>query len=186
MTAFITFLLSNFTLTFLVAGLIVSIITLVFGRDHDISTIVGVLLRNFIFWAIGVSFLYNFVMHVFFADMAAQFIGWRNSPFQYEVGYASLGFSAVAIAAHRSTYEFRIAAILGPSLFMWGAAIGHIYQIIAFHNNAPGNAGIMLWTDILVPVIGFTLLSLSRRHSRAERRGGALKRSQSKGSGLAH
>ena len=29
---------------------------------------------------------YNFVMHVFFGDMAAKFIGWQNSPFQAEVG----------------------------------------------------------------------------------------------------
>jgi hypothetical protein len=167
MTTFITFILSNFTLTFLILGLIISIARLSLSRNHDISTIIEDLLTNYIFWAIGISFFYNFVMHVFFADMAAQFIGWRNSPFQYEVGYASLGFSVVAILAHRSTYEFRIAAILGPSLFMWGAAIGHIYQIIVFHNNAPGNAGIMLWTDILIPIIGFLLLSLSRRHPKA-------------------
>jgi hypothetical protein len=40
---------------------------------------------------IGISNLINFAFHVFFGDTAAKFIGWENSPFQAEVGFASLG-----------------------------------------------------------------------------------------------
>jgi hypothetical protein len=99
-----------------------------------------------------VSFLYNFIFHVFFGEMAASFIGWADSPFQAEVGYASLGFAAVGFLAFRGNCCVRFAAILGPAMFQWGAAVGHIHDIVTTGNMAPGNAGIMLYSDILLPV----------------------------------
>ncbi len=90
--------------------------------------------------------------------MAASFIGWADSPFQAEVGYASLGFAAVGLLAFKGNCIVRLAAILGPAMFLWGAAVGHIHDILATGNMAPGNAGVMLYSDILLPVIGFALL----------------------------
>src|SRR5262249_51152347 len=113
---------------------------------------------DYILYAVGFMYLFNFVVHTVFAETSAAFIGWANSPFQYEVGYASLGFGVAAIVAHRSNFTARLVAILGPSLFLWGAAGGHIYQIIKTKNFSPGNAGVVLWTDLLLPVIGFSLL----------------------------
>ncbi|MBC2602441.1 DUF6790 family protein [Puniceicoccus vermicola] len=62
----------------------------------------------------------------------------RDSPFQHEVRYASLGFAIVALC-------------------------GHIHQIIQSHNDSPGNAEILLWTNILTPSIGLVLLLLAHR-----------------------
>lgn len=159
MDAFLTFILSNFSLTFLIIGLMAGGISI--WRRTEPATrrlVADRLLWGYLLFTLGLSFLYNAVMHTIFAEMAAGFIGWANSPFQYEVGYASLGFAAVAVLARNSTYEFRLAAILGPALFTWGAAAGHLYQIITAHNFAPGNAGVVFWTDIFIPVIGFVLL----------------------------
>lgn len=98
----ITFALSNFTLTFLMIGLIAAAVDLARqGHPRARAAVPEALLAWFLFFAIGVSFLYNFVMHVFFGDMAAAFIGWANSPFQAEVGYASLGFAATGFLAFR-------------------------------------------------------------------------------------
>jgi hypothetical protein len=36
--------------------------------------------------------------------------------------------------------------------------------MITEHNFEPGNAGDILWTDILIPLIGFILLWLQRRN----------------------
>lgn len=163
MKAFITFILCNFTLTFLVLGAAASGLSLLWRQANSPRQVADRFLTGYLFFAIGLSFLYNFAMHVFFADMAAAFIGWANSPFQYEVGYASLGFAVVAVLGCRGPFHFRLAAILGPAFFLWGAAIGHVIQIITKHNLAPGNAGVILWTDILLPVIGFVLLVLTRR-----------------------
>jgi hypothetical protein len=100
-------------------------------------------------FSIGLNYFYNFIMHVFFSRMAAQFIGWQTSPFQTEVGFATLGFAAVGFLALRPDWGRRLAAVAGSAFFLWGAAGGHIYHMIADHNFAPGNAGIVFWTDLL-------------------------------------
>ncbi len=97
------------------------------------------------------------MFHVFFG-----FIGWANSPFQAEVGYASLGFAAVGLLAFKGNCMVRLASILGPAMFQWGAAAEHIKSILATGNMAPGNAGIMLYSDIFLPLIGFALLWFKR------------------------
>ncbi len=163
MTELITFLLSNFSLTAFLLGLIVATARSLMLRVSDFPAVIDIFLREFVLWGIGVSLFYNFVIHVFFAEMAAKFIGWQNSPFQYEVGYASLGFSVVAMVAYRSALQVKFVAVLGPALFLWGAAIGHIDQLATSGNHSPGNAGVVLWTDILLPLVGFLLLFLASR-----------------------
>jgi hypothetical protein len=171
MAGTVRFLLSNFTLTFFVAGLIAAAIEIVrcpWYRDR--AVVVEALLAWFLFFSIGVSFLYNAVFHIFFGDMAAAFIGWANSPFQAEVGFASLGFAAVGFLAFRGGREVRLAAVLGPALFLWGAAAGHIVEMVRNHDFAPGNAGPIFWTDLMLPVVGFTLLALMPERAASARR----------------
>jgi len=160
----IRFLLTNFTLTLFAAGLIAAGLALMlrhrpaFGRD-----VAEALLACFLLFSIGIGFLYNFVMHVFFGEMTARFIGWADSPFQAEVGFASLGFAAVGFLAVRGGFGLRLAAITGPAFFLWGAAGGHLYQMIEAGNFAPGNAGTIFYTDILIPLFGYLLLWLRYR-----------------------
>jgi MFS family permease len=169
MADFIQFVLSNFTLTFLVVGFIFAFISLVFKhKPLQKKQIIEAIFSYFLLFSIGISYLYNFVMHVFFAEMTAAFIGWANSPFQYEVGFASLGFAIVGLLAFRQGLAFRAASIIGPSFFLWGAAGGHVYQMITSHNFAPGNAGIIFWTDIFLPVIAFVLLYLQYSQEKSE------------------
>ena len=167
-TAAITFALSNFTLTFLVVGLVFAVVNLaVRPKPHAGATIVNVFFRWYLFWPVGVAYLYNFVMHVFYGDVAARFIGWAESPFQAEVGFASLGFAAVALMAAFGSAGLRVGAVVGPSLFTLGAAAGHVYQMVTAGNFAPGNAGVIFWTDIIIPAIGFLLLWFQHREARA-------------------
>ena len=168
MDAAIAFVLSNFTLTFLVLGLLAAGVSLARRpRPWPRGQAADSLLSGFLFFSIGASFLYNFVMHVFFGEMAARFIGWADSPFQAEVGYASLGFSAIGFLAFRGGPELRFAAVLGPALFLWGAAAGHAANMARTGNFAPGNAGVIFWTDILLPVFGLILVVAARRHPRS-------------------
>jgi hypothetical protein len=163
MAALIKFALSNFTLTFLVLGLIAAVIAVASKPDgFTRANVAEALLAYFILFSVAVSYFYNFVFHVFFGEMAAGYIGWADSPFQAEVGYASLGFAAVGLLAFKGNCCVRFAAILGPAMFQWGAAVGHIHDIMATGNMAPGNAGVMLYSDIFLPVIGFALLWFKR------------------------
>jgi hypothetical protein len=167
MEAVIRFVLSNFTLTFLVIGLIASGIALLRAPKPLIApVVVEALFAYFLLFSIGFSFFYNFVMHTFFGPMTARFIGWADSPFQAEVGFASLGFAVVGLLAYRGSFDLRLAAVVGPALFLLGAAGGHLYQMVAANNFAPGNAGVIFYTDILVPLIGFALLWLQHRYER--------------------
>ena len=163
MAELISFALGNFTLTFLLLGIVAGLIAA--GRKPGGLTRANLaeeLLAYFILFTIAIAYFYNFVFHVFFGDVAASFIGWANSPFQAEVGYASLGFAAVGLIAFKGNCMVRLASIIGPAMFQWGAAAEHVKDIIATGNMAPGNAGIMLYSDILLPVIGFALLWFKR------------------------
>ncbi|HET9458975.1 MAG TPA: DUF6790 family protein [Sphingomicrobium sp.] len=153
----VTVLLSNFTLTFL--GL-AAIATAISVARRGRSNLAEAALAYYCLFAVGFSFLYNFVMHVFFGEMTAAFIGWGQSPFQAEVGWASLGFAAIGFLAFSRGFEMQLAAVVGPAAFLLGAAAGHVYQMVTAHNFAPGNAGVIFWTDILVPLIGAFLLWL--------------------------
>jgi hypothetical protein len=165
----IAFALSNFTLTFFVSGLAASAIALWCTRPPwTLAVIVEALFAYFLLFSIGFSYFYNFVMHVFFGEIAARFIGWADSPFQAEVGFASLGFAVVGLLAFKGSFGLRLAAIIGPACFLWGAAGVHIHQMITEHNFAPGNAGVIFYSDILVPIVGFIFLWL-QRHSAAPR-----------------
>lgn len=166
----IVFLLSNFTLTLFVIGLIAALFSLLrHPRPWDLSKVTEALLSWFLFFSLGVSFFYNFVMHVFFSEMAAAFIGWQTSPFQKEVGFASLGFSLVGFLAFRGNASLRFAAILAPACFLWGAAVGHAIQMVEAHNYSPGNAGVIFYTDILLPLFGLALLWMTEKRGTAFR-----------------
>jgi hypothetical protein len=159
MDALIAALLSNpgvslLGLGFIAAGIAISL------KPHGfaVANAAEELLAYFVLFSIGIGYLCNFIYHAFFGEMVARYIGWADSPFQLEVAFASLGFSAVGFFAFRNSFAVRVAAILGPSCFLLGAAGGHICQMIAAHNFEPGNAGSVLYMDILLPVIGSALL----------------------------
>jgi len=163
----ITFLLSNFTLTLLILGLIASAVSLLRSpRPLTKPVVIEALLSYFMLFSIGISFLYNGIMHAFFGEMVARFIGWEDSPFQREVGFASLGFAAVGFLGFRGSFDTRMAAVVGVACFLLGAAGGHVVEMIRSHNFAPGNAGIIFYTDVLLPIIGFALLWLAHRYPR--------------------
>lgn len=104
------------------------------------------------------------VMHVLFPDFTSKSIGWGRSPFEFEVGMADLAIGVVGVMAFRASLGFRTATTIVASIFLGGDALGHIYQMVAAHNFAPGNAGGWFWTDILVPlVLVATLVKLRRR-----------------------
>ena len=123
MAGIIRFVLGNFTLTFLVIGLVASAIALLRApKPLTAAAVIEALFFYFLLFSIGFSFFYNFVVHTFFGEVAARMIGWQDSPFQLEVGFASLGFSAVGFLACWRSFDLRLAAIVGPALFLLGAA----------------------------------------------------------------
>ena len=68
----IDFILGNFTLTFFVIGLVASAIAIWRApAPRSSALIVEELFAYLLLFSIGFSYLYNFVMHVFFGKLAA-------------------------------------------------------------------------------------------------------------------
>ena len=123
--------------------------------------VVDRLLRYLFLFPLGLQGLWAFVGHVFFAEQAAASIGWPNTPFQYEVGFANLGLGLAAIYAACKGFEARLAVAIVGACFLIGAGIIHIVDIVGQGNLAPGNAGPILVTDFLTPLAILVLLAFA-------------------------
>ena len=158
-------LVANYFVTFFVIGLLAAGISLINKpKPLGINIVAEALFSYYLLFTIGINNLLNFVFHVFFGDMSAKFIGWDNSPFQAEVGFASLGVGIAGVIAFRASLPFRFATLIPPFCFSLGAAGGHIYQMIVAHNFSPGNVGLVLPIDIIIPIVGLMFLWLSYKH----------------------
>jgi hypothetical protein len=113
---------------------------------------------------VGIVGIWSFIGHTVFAAQVAQGIGWPpGNPFQTEVALTNLAFGILGLLSVKITGSFRLATIIGFAIFMIGAGIGHIYQFVVFNDIAPGNVGIPLYLDFIVPLILFVLYLLATR-----------------------
>ncbi len=170
MADMIEFLMENFTLTFLVIGVVFSLVGISRApRPLSAPVVVEKIFFWFLFFSIGCAYLYNGILHAGAPDLAAKFIGWANSPFQIELGFASIGFGVVGLIAPWKSLHMRFAAIAPVACFLWGAAGVHVRSMIADGNFAAGNAGVVFWTDILIPLAGLFLIWLQNRYEKEGR-----------------
>lgn len=154
-------------------GLIVSLVPVALWAVALLSTVIAVwlgprpitfgvvadrLLRYVLIFPLGVQSLFAFLCHVFLSEEAAAAIGWEPSPFQYEVGVANLGIGLASLYAALQGFQARAAVAVMATCFLGGAAVGHIRDIALGDNLAPGNAGPILYTDILTPIVILALL----------------------------
>jgi type IV secretory pathway VirB2 component (pilin) len=90
----IRFVLGNFTLTFLIIGLIATGIALArTPRPLSAAVIVEELFAYFLLFSIGFAFFYNFILHTFFGETAARFIGWAAASTLPKLNLSSPGRS---------------------------------------------------------------------------------------------
>ena len=122
------------------------------------ENLAGSMLSWILLLPIGVTGIWAASFHVFFPQVAAADIGWQTSPFQFEVGMADLAVGVTACVAFRRALAFKEAAVIAASISLLGDAVGHVHQMLAAGNFAPGNAGIPFFTDIICPVLAISLL----------------------------
>jgi hypothetical protein len=158
---------------YILVSIIVAIVYLLVDKQPRTKhRVIGVFLLSFLVISIGIPSLIGFVGHVFFADRIAANIGWAaGSPFQQEVGFANLAIGILGITCIWFRGNYWIATVIAATIFLWGAAYGHITDIIVHGNHAPGNAGGALYDDILVPLITIVLLAAYVRTARTVKEG---------------
>ena len=116
------------------------------------------------FWVMGIGGVYGFICHLFFAPFVAEQIGWPNSPFQLEVAYANLTIGILGLSSFwLRRRDYLLAAMVAYCSWFFADGVGHVVSLVVDANNAPSNAGSVLYTDLLVPVFVVVLLWLSRK-----------------------
>jgi hypothetical protein len=160
----IGFLLHNLPAILFVIALVIAAAR--YGRDGSAA-------ERFLSWIlllpIGVTGLWAGVFHVFFPAMAAAFIGWEVSPFQFEVGMADLAIGLTACIAFWRDLSFKGAAVSAASIFLLGDAVGHVRQMVIAGDFAPGNAGVPFYLDVICPLLAIALLVIGKRQHSALR-----------------
>ena len=103
-------------------------------------------------WGFGAAL--TSIPHIVMPDEIARYIGWEpGSPFQLEVGFASLGISIVGILSIWFRGWFWLAPIVSRSVFLLGATYVHVQDIAAHGNLSPGNAGAVLFYNVALPLL---------------------------------
>ena len=163
MALLISFVLKNFAFTMTIVALLLSLIRI---ADSKVRSKSDIFLGYLFFFAVGLSGIWGFIFHAFFPDMAATFIGWQNSPFQFEVAVANLGMGVVGIFGLSPNKPYPISCLLFTTCFLWGAAFGHVVQMLKSSNFASGNAGLIFYNDLLLPVL--LIVFLLQNHDKSD------------------
>lgn len=143
--------LENFTVVCLLTSVFLSIASYAVHKDCVRAN--KVLIKYMMLLSIGLAGIWGFYYHAFKPIMAAEFIGWKNSPFQFEVAVANLGMGLAGIIGFFRTVEFAFSTWVFTASFLWGASWGHVKQVIETGNMAAGNAGPIFYTDLLIPAV---------------------------------
>jgi len=146
-------------------GLFLGLLHLAMRKQWTKERITQVLLLYLLVFPIGLGGLVGFIGHTMRAGPVAASIGWTaGSPFQYEVAAANLAFGILGILCLWNRGGFWTATAIGWSIFILGAAGVHLHEIRRGQPFAPGNAGAVLYFDIIMPVAVLALLEAYRRN----------------------
>jgi hypothetical protein len=137
------------TFTLIVIGLVLGALALLTSKRarHDLR-VAQVLLRWFLLCAVGVGFLGVSLQHLL--PHAAP------DPAGFQIGLAAAGFAAVGVASAWGGIGMRLAALLGPTVWIVGSLLG----------TAAGVTGVFRPGDLLLPLVGFALLAWQFRAQR--------------------
>ena len=112
---------------------------------------------------VGLSGILGAYGHLFMGNKIARSIGWpAGSLFQVELGYCCLGMGLLGVMCFWHRDGFWLATIVFTSVFLVGAALVHVKEMIQKANFNPGNAVTTL-PDFLIPITLFALWFLAKR-----------------------
>ncbi len=103
---------------------------------------------------VGVGSTTAALLHMFAPDQTARSIGWATgSPFQYENAFGDLGYGVLGILCIWMRGKFWDATVIMSSISLIGDGFLHIYELVVHNNHAVNNAGPILYTDTLGPLL---------------------------------
>lgn len=90
------------------------------------------------------------VAHIAFGSRTSRSIGWAASPFEFEVGLASLAMGVAGLMANGQPLAFAWGVIVVNAIFRIGCGVGHVRDMVRNRNFALNNTSI-LFINFAVP-----------------------------------
>lgn len=140
-------------------GWILAIAVNFFSKKKDF---LYVLCLMHLVFTVGFFGIFNFTGHVIMSEQVAASIGWVSNGFQKELGLVSLGIGICGILCWWFRDGFWLATTIPFSVFLLGAAVFHVNEMISESNFNSGNVVIII-PDILTPVTLIALQVILRR-----------------------
>lgn len=138
----------------LVLGVVAFLIHLFLSKEPKTPLrVVELFLLYQLVFSVGLTSFLAFFGLTFMTDYVALFSGWPPCPFEKLLGNVNLAFGVLGILCIWIRGNFWLATILGLSIWLLGDGVIHIIDMVNNHNYAPGNIGVTLYTDIIVPII---------------------------------
>lgn len=144
---------------FCFTGLLTSVIIYFFQKQKNTNKFLNLLLDYIFLFSVGLFSIFSATGHIFMGPEIAKQIGWApGSPFQFEIGIANLSYGVLGVIGFIKKGSFRLATLIGWTLFLVGAFIGHLIQAFEYGDYAPYNWGIFIWfNDLLLPIFTLSL-----------------------------
>ena len=108
------------------------------------------LVSNAVVYLIGWAMVGAGVSHLLFGKKISKTIGFAQSPYEIEVGWADLAMGIVALMSVYYSSDFALAIIFVSSIYRVGCGLGHVRSMIRDRNFAPNNT-LILVINFLVP-----------------------------------
>lgn len=96
------------------------------------------------------------------SDSIAEEIGFAQSMFQWELGWADIGLGVLCIGCYWKRDGWLDAAVLMLVIMYIGDLSGHIMELVAHDNDAPNNV-YAIPSDLIQPIAAVVLLYLYRQ-----------------------
>lgn len=140
---------------FAVTILIIVINVLLSKQEKSLFFILETSLKWLFLLVVGLGGLMAALGHIFNSDEVAKQIGWAaGSPFQLEVAAANLSIAILGISSFWFRKMYWLATALAYAVFLYGAALVHISEMMNNNNYAQLNSGFFLWfSDVIVPTL---------------------------------
>ncbi len=147
----------------LVAGVVGFFIHLYTSKKpKTLRRIVELFLLYQLVFSVGLSSLLAFFGLAFMTQFVADYSGWPACPFEEQLANVNLGYGVLGILCIWYRDNFWTATILGSSIWLIGDGIGHLVDMMNHGNYSPGNVGVPLYTDIIIPLLLLSLLAIHK------------------------
>lgn len=127
-------------------------------QERTSEKFIELLLLYQIVFSLGLTSLAAFLGLTFLDEFIAQYTNWPSCPFQQQLANVNLAFFVLGILSIWYRGYFWAATIIGFSVWILSDGIQHLYHAWRYRNFSPGNIGVPLYTDFIIPIFLLILL----------------------------